>query len=797
MYDSWMGPGEIRAIRGSLSRAAFARLLGVTPLTVLRWELEDGDKEARRPRQKMVEALKKLARDGVPNVSQPPPTELPDAVELSGDDAKVLPLLDRLMTEEWARAEDELIVLLGSGSLSKVGRALGACGIVQTQLFCRLDIRGAFTTMLPVLAEAEAGELPPPALARVLVMSAVLFGAPDSRVFNPGRANALADRADNALGAHEHDLRIFLVIARMGAARFLAPTVALRAFEAAQENLEHAVSPLAKLVVAGTTVRVRGDSGSTAARELADRLNMGGLATVAMAERAWRQLRVASPPEVVLMLSQLVREKVESTGVPPAESLLLSLACECEARCRRGQFAEANEVLAYATKVAKRERLPAHALAVPAARLHVYTNRVNDQVAFAAWLEEARLGSSIPAAELYAKSIAKMLQGDVLGATELADRASSAVEGGTGVDYVVHDARIQALETRFLQRDLAGARALFPRFEALLEERPSVWHTALFLRLEGCVHAREGKTQEARQKLESSLSTFQLVSDDVQIAFCRASLALLATQAGAPDANAQTHAARAELERLKVTLPAMLMPSSPASMPPRPPAPWTEESLADRVAVAVERLSVRGLPPDLLRSELASILGELFDGRDAKNAEEQSAIETLTQAAVPKELSDDLEDVPLPGFIAEAPLTRRLKREIAQLSRCSATILIGGESGSGKEVVARAVHDLSARSDRSYVAFNCASIPRDLFEGQLFGYRKGAFTGATSDSSGVIRAADGGTLFLTKLASYRSTHNPSCCGSWKMGRFSRWVSRSRAAWTSECWRLRIAIWANS
>src|SRR5262249_12141224 len=103
-------------------------------------------------------------------------------------------------------------------------------------------------------------------------------------------------------------------------------------------------------------------------------------------------------------------------------------------------------------------------------------------------------------------------------------------------------------------------------------------------------------------------------------------------------------------------------------------------------------------------------------------------------------------DPDLPAFIAAAPATRQLKREIAQLSKSNATILVHGESGSGKEVVARGVHDLSSRANRPYVAFNCASVPRDLFEGQLFGYRKGAFTGATSDNPGVIRAADGGTL---------------------------------------------------
>jgi transcriptional regulator with PAS, ATPase and Fis domain len=94
---------------------------------------------------------------------------------------------------------------------------------------------------------------------------------------------------------------------------------------------------------------------------------------------------------------------------------------------------------------------------------------------------------------------------------------------------------------------------------------------------------------------------------------------------------------------------------------------------------------------------------------------------------------------------------QKLKAEIAGLSRSSATILVSGESGSGKEVVARAVHDLSARADKPYIVFNCASVPRELFESQLFGHRRGAFTGASNDSLGVIRAADGGTLFLDEI----------------------------------------------
>jgi transcriptional regulator with PAS, ATPase and Fis domain len=109
------------------------------------------------------------------------------------------------------------------------------------------------------------------------------------------------------------------------------------------------------------------------------------------------------------------------------------------------------------------------------------------------------------------------------------------------------------------------------------------------------------------------------------------------------------------------------------------------------------------------------------------------------------------EDASVPGLIAASEPMRRLKAELKRLSGSRATIIISGESGTGKEVVARAIHDLSQRAACPYVTFNSAAVPRELFEGQLFGFRKGAFTSAASDNPGVIRAAEGGTLFLDEI----------------------------------------------
>jgi hydrogenase-4 transcriptional activator len=105
----------------------------------------------------------------------------------------------------------------------------------------------------------------------------------------------------------------------------------------------------------------------------------------------------------------------------------------------------------------------------------------------------------------------------------------------------------------------------------------------------------------------------------------------------------------------------------------------------------------------------------------------------------------------LPGFIHSSLAMSALVEEVNRIRSSDVTVLVTGESGTGKEVVSRAIHTLSQRKDKVFVPFNCTAVPKELAEGHLFGYKKGAFTGAVSDSTGVIRAANGGTLFLDEV----------------------------------------------
>ncbi len=102
-------------------------------------------------------------------------------------------------------------------------------------------------------------------------------------------------------------------------------------------------------------------------------------------------------------------------------------------------------------------------------------------------------------------------------------------------------------------------------------------------------------------------------------------------------------------------------------------------------------------------------------------------------------------------IIGESEPTIRLKKEIKIISQNFSKILITGETGTGKELVAWALYHCSNRRNKPYIKLNCASIPKDLLESELFGYKKGAFTGATSDREGKFKAADGGTLFLDEI----------------------------------------------
>ncbi|HET9555024.1 MAG TPA: sigma 54-interacting transcriptional regulator [Anaeromyxobacteraceae bacterium] len=352
------------------------------------------------------------------------------------------------------------------------------------------------------------------------------------------------------------------------------------------------------------------------------------------------------------------------------------------------------------------------------------------------------------------------------------------------------------------------------RADRHFEREPAIWPAALLRRARGVLLARQGRLPEARQLLEAAAGTLALAEDVANAAHARLMLARVGDALGDPGARSRGARERDALRQLGWSFGLDDLEGLGSPSPPPAAAPATGGCL-DRLVAPIQRLATRGLSPALIRRELVALAGELTPGLGAEGAvcleELDSAgratpvLRTGPEAAVTGwvELGDGAgrrlrlgvggpgvggeargtlaalaavaelaleraelrgvagapapagappDDAPdLPGFISVSRPMRQLKADLVRLSRSRATVIVTGESGSGKEVIARAIHDLSTRAGKPYVAFNCAAVPRELFEGQLFGYRKGAFTGAAADQPGVLRAADGGTVLLDEI----------------------------------------------
>jgi DNA-binding NtrC family response regulator len=143
------------------------------------------------------------------------------------------------------------------------------------------------------------------------------------------------------------------------------------------------------------------------------------------------------------------------------------------------------------------------------------------------------------------------------------------------------------------------------------------------------------------------------------------------------------------------------------------------------------------LPKPFTAEELFGAVGRALDKLQLRRA---ARSRTLTTPRSPH------------GIIGESEAMQQVYRMIAKTARSSATVLITGESGTGKELIARAIHYGGPRAASSFVAVNCGGIPEGLLESELFGYVRGAFTGAAETRAGFFQAADGGTIFLDEVA---------------------------------------------
>jgi transcriptional regulator with GAF, ATPase, and Fis domain len=144
-------------------------------------------------------------------------------------------------------------------------------------------------------------------------------------------------------------------------------------------------------------------------------------------------------------------------------------------------------------------------------------------------------------------------------------------------------------------------------------------------------------------------------------------------------------------------------------------------------------------------------------------------------------------------IIGKSAALESVLEQVEQVASTNSTVLIEGETGTGKELIAHAIHNASQRCGRAFIKLNCAAIPLDLLESELFGHEKGAFTGAIAQKIGRFEMADKGTLFLDEVGDIPPRCSRSCCACCKNRSSSDSAAVARTKWMSGWWRQPIGI----
>ncbi len=536
------------------------------------------------------------------------------------------------------------------------------------------------------------------------------------------------------------------------------------------------------------------------------------LAARTLAHQAQSDLDNLADPDQVLVLTRRARQALGVRSANGVQHILLARA-EAEAHLRAGRPEDALAALTALDAWADETGLPAlSAMPIWSRVLHL-SGRTDGFSALLTRLRDCEVSALKPICRAYIAFLEAMEALCVATEPRLMLAAFERAEAeAKRWPFLLRHVMPHCVVGYIIAGEDGQARLALRRAQRLMDSFPAPWVTAVLRRVEGTLLAANGHWSEGRHLLESAIATFELANDLCDARMCRYLMAALSEAYEEPGASETLERERVALAALGLRPPKSMGVGMERLRLKRAQEPEHQRerpsTSVESLVVPLQRLSVRGALPALILRELVSIVQVIFAERGVRLDELDSTgvpLELLGGSAAASPTAIELGDgagrtfrlsitgvassadrallsvlgtvaslsleaatlrgyderrvtaasderLPeIPGFLAASPVMRRLRTELSRLVGSNATVIITGESGVGKEVVARAIHDLSDRSGKSYVAFNCATVPRDLFEGQLFGYRRGAFTGASSDHPGVIRAAAGGTLFLDEI----------------------------------------------
>jgi predicted ATP-dependent protease len=793
-----MLPADIRALRGDRTRAAFATELGVSAHSVYRWELPPDSPHARRPRGAELARLRARAV-----ASAKPALALTAATvnAVAGDDPTAAPVsiaLQRMLDGDWRDAEGQFLRALSDRSASPAAHVLASTGLASIDLFFRADGRRALAALGPALSPTA----PPLALAESI--AALAYSYPDGELFDVGRVHAHAARAE-LLARGEAPIVVAIGIAAEANAALLSgdDDLLVRALSRVDDVTLAAMPEIPAMFV--EMLRSLAASRQGQARLANDRLERllahpriaasPPLEARICGMRALRSLDELGDPEAALALARRARQISDHLAVGVHTGI--ALRAEAEALMRLGRMSEVSDVFAAADKILDEERFPATIVLAAQARFLLFAGRKDDLLAMAGKLAAIELPSIRPICQAYAAwftANAALSSGDEPAATMAAFAHADRLCGRW--QPMQRDLLLAYASAALVDGDPIEARAILARARRVADRSPTAWATAQLRRVEGTLLVAEGHLAEGRTMFEAVGATFDASGDRLDAILARYGSARMLATLGDPDGPPRLELAEAELRAIGLPHPSWIdracrRAAAALQSGPRASGLGPRAERAPALEVALQRIAVTGATTTMIRRELVAVAQELsagevtlFDLPEARGPRPEALFDVspALRFSVSGPLSDATrsalrvialvaglaletaalrggevaaatpdETIDVPGLVAVSPAMRRVLADVGRLAGSRATVVVSGESGVGKELIARALHQLSPRAGKPYVAFNCAAVPHELFEGQLFGYRKGAFTGATSDHPGVIRAADGGTLFLDEV----------------------------------------------